>query len=57
MKTKYKYIEDYLKEIIRVANVVESTKDWKLKQDQTRYLKKLEKEMTYLKYAKKNNNR
>ena len=45
MANKFKTIQEYDQEIIRVANVVGLTKNYKLKNDQMRYLKRLEKEM------------
>lgn len=42
---KYNTVPEYLKEIKRVENIINSTQSYKLKNDMTKYLKKLKKEM------------
>ena len=42
---KYNTVPEYLKEIKRVENIINSTQSYKLKNDMIKYLKKLKKEM------------
>jgi hypothetical protein len=49
---KYNTIEEYLNEKKRVESIIANTHSYKLRNDMTKYLKRLDKEMNILKGEK-----